>query len=398
MSVSESPYGNALERVRQRVAFLACGIPSPAEIEDLAAVVVGQSVAERRWWLKRGGREVVERPRAGVPLVHALAWRAFACRLEGPETGLHLARAAVQVAEALRDEQPLAAPLAAGRAHAWMVLANAQRIVGELEAAEASWARVDRVMPDPRRDPLLAGDVARLKGWLRKDQRRFDEAEALFREAMLRYEVLLGDRARGVSARIGLAACLFAAGRLEEAFWESWRAGERLDAAQTPHHALEILHNQVLILAELGRRRQALFVLRKARVLYHHLAGPVFRLRALWLKGRLHSGLQEWEDAAYCLQTVRSGFVARDMAYDAALAALDLALAYAHLRKDRQVRELAEQMYPVFVSQRIPREASATLLLFADAAQDWRATAELIARCIAELDALQRPGRVATAS
>jgi hypothetical protein len=80
------------------------------------------------------------------------------------------------------------------------------------------------------------------------------------------------------------------------------------------------------------------------------------------------------------------------MPYDAALVSLDLALVWAENRDFRRVALLASEMYPVFLSQEIPREAAATLLLFADAARERRATLQSIAGTVAELQALGRRG------
>ena len=65
---------------------------------------------------------------------------------------------------------------------------------------------------------------------------------------------------------------------------------------------------------------------------------------------------------------VREGFLEWGSGYDAALAALDLALLYADEGRSAEMRRLARAMAPVFRAQDVHREALAALLLFVEAA------------------------------
>jgi hypothetical protein len=398
MPASDNAYGDALTRVRHRLAFLAAALPPAERLEELAAQVARLSVPERRRWLRRGGLGVVRNPSLGLALVHILAGRAFSFRHREPAEGLYWAWAAVQLAEALSAGKPFRAPLADARAEAWLQLANAQRIAGDLARAEASWRRVDAVLPAGTGDAVLAAEVALLKASLRRWQRRLEEAEKLGWEAVLRSEGLGPDRERAVRARIDLGYTYRLASRFEDAFWITWAAAQRIDPSRDPVNALGIVHNFAHILSDMGCHQHALWLVERNRLLYRRVAGPVLRLRAALFRGRLHHRLGEHERAVQFLEAARCGFRDRGMAYDAARASLDLALVYAELRQARKVKELAVEMYPVFLSQAIPQEAAAALLLFADAAEDYRAPAALIARCIQELEDFERTGRRAPGS
>lgn len=78
------------------------------------------------------------------------------------------------------------------------------------------------------------------------------------------------------------------------------------------------------------------------------------------------------------LEYVAGELVARAIAFDAARACLDLA--QLHLRQGRraEVKRLAGQMVAVFKAQRVHREALAAVLLFQEAAEQDRATIELV--------------------
>ena len=66
------------------------------------------------------------------------------------------------------------------------------------------------------------------------------------------------------------------------------------------------------------------------------------------------------------------------MSYDAALIALDEAHALLQGHRNLQCADLPRAMVGVFEALQIDREATAALLLFAEAAKELRATAELI--------------------
>jgi tetratricopeptide (TPR) repeat protein len=236
---------------------------------------------------------------------------------------------------------------------------------------------------------LLAAEVPEFQAALRRDQRRLQESEVLLREAITRYEQVLHDSHLAGRARISLGTTYLVAGRPAESLRESCEAAIHLDPRREPRFVVGIFHNLSLCLSDLGRKRAAVCLLQTARPLYDLLAGPLFRLRATWLEGRLYLGLKDWLSAAACFEAARRAFIERALRYDAALVALELALVYAENRDFRRVALLAAEMYPVFLSQEIPREASASLLLFADAARERRVTARSIAATIAEISALR---------
>jgi hypothetical protein len=65
------------------------------------------------------------------------------------------------------------------------------------------------------------------------------------------------------------------------------------------------------------------------------------------------------------------------MGYDAALVSLDLAIVYAHQHRLDELKQLALEIVPVFESRDVHREAIAALVMFQQACQEERLTAEL---------------------
>jgi hypothetical protein len=68
------------------------------------------------------------------------------------------------------------------------------------------------------------------------------------------------------------------------------------------------------------------------------------------------------DEAERALLSVRAGFLDRKLGYDAALVSLDLAMLYLRQSRTAELKELAEQMHPVFEAEDIHREALAALL------------------------------------
>ena len=83
------------------------------------------------------------------------------------------------------------------------------------------------------------------------------------------------------------------------------------------------------------------------------------------------------------LEQVRGEFTTREIAYDAALVSLELAVLYLEDGRTSEVRILARQMLWIFRAQGVHREALAALKLFCEAAEREQATVDF-ARRVAE--------------
>ena len=100
------------------------------------------------------------------------------------------------------------------------------------------------------------------------------------------------------------------------------------------------------------------------------------------------------------LRLVRDEFVAEGIGYDAALASLDLAKIYLGQGRTAETRQLAAEMHSIFISREIHREALVALVFFQRAAEQERATVQLVEEVTSYLRRAQsNPGlRFETAS
>ena len=89
---------------------------------------------------------------------------------------------------------------------------------------------------------------------------------------------------------------------------------------------------------------------------------------------------------------MRRYFTTKGIAYDAALASLEVAVLYLEEDRTGEVKALAREMAPIFKAQGVHKEALASLRLFCEAASRGEATAELTRRVLEYLNkARQNP-------
>lgn len=117
-------------------------------------------------------------------------------------------------------------------------------------------------------------------------------------------------------------------------------------------------------LGRLGRYPEAEALLPKVREIALELNNDLELVRVLWLEGWLAAGRGRRREARTALEQVQRDFVTRDLAYDAALVSLELAVLYLEEGRLKKVQALAMEMAPIFTSRQIHQEALAALRLF----------------------------------
>src|SRR3954452_24981243 len=90
-------------------------------------------------------------------------------------------------------------------------------------------------------------------------------------------------------------------------------------------------------------------------------------------------------EAQELLDRVRREFLSREIAYDTAVATLELAVLYLEDGRSAEVRTIAAELAPIFAAQRVARETLACVDLFCKAVQQETVTAELARGWLKEL-------------
>jgi hypothetical protein len=150
------------------------------------------------------------------------------------------------------------------------------------------------------------------------------------------------------------------------------------------------IHNRAYSLVDLERYEEARDLVVEHAGLYQ---GTTPLLRQQWLLGRIARGLGQLEAAEHTLFHTRRGFLRAQLPLDAALSGLDLALVYLDLGKHDELRDLAEEMLPVFKAQDIERETIASLLLFQQAAREQAVTRTMLEELAGYLQRARIPSR-----
>ena len=363
-------------------------LPAPLSgdaVEAASRALLAATVKERREVLHHHG------PAARIQVVADLVARGYALRHAAPREYLRMAQVANQCAYRYLCAPPALRP--AGRqlrAVALAFLANAYRILGRFTHAERCWLRRREGLGGEALPPLLRSLLCEMEASLARDRRQFDRALTLLEEARSLGQGPVPPQARGRLLLL-LSKTHNDRGDMDSVLPCLFEALECLARDRVaPDLAVTALHNLVDLLSELGQITRAAYLLRRYGWMYSVLGDPIKVIHGRWLFGNLLLKLGKPAAAAESLEMVRDTFLARDLPYQAALAGLELALAYSAQHRDYQVLLLARDMYPVFTAHGIPREASMVLLEFVEAAEAFRAKAELIEGVIRRVRRLER--------
>jgi tetratricopeptide (TPR) repeat protein len=256
----------------------------------------------------------------------------------------------------------------------WYTLAtasmgNARRAAGDLQQASQLFLLARQVIAEHGvTDPAVVARVDDLLGSLRKDQRRFAEAEKLLKRAAVQFRLIEApdDTARCL---IILGDTYLASGAPERAIEATQSALAILGPESDAHLQVCARYNLALQLVGADRHEEALAQLTLDEELYRRFPEPWLELRLVWLRGDIAAGTGNVLAAERAYRETRDGFVAQGVGYDAAMVSLDLAVLFLRQGRTDEVRRLAEEMLPIFQAQDVHREAFAALALFQEAAR-----------------------------
>lgn len=294
-----------------------------------------------------------------------------------PADAVALAELATAISERLDEARYSAAAVHDLRARAWGQLGSSLRIQNRVWDAQKALDTARQHLERGSGDPAERCRLLVLQAALYGELKRFDEAFALL------------DRVIGLAERCGeehlRGSALIRKARLaaqrddQETAVELLRQGVALiDPDEDPRLVLVAGHNLVHMLADTGRYREARERLDETRALHLQFGGRIDHVRFRWLEAKVYQGLGWLEQAAELYEEVRHAFIEEGLGYDVALVSLELAAVHSQEGKHPEVRRLAEEMLPLFSSQKAHQEALAALLFFRDAARKEAATVPLI--------------------
>lgn len=355
-------------RLEQRLALISLEREAaPGLLEEL-----NREPAEKRRALTRSNR------RFQTPAVcELLIERSFGEGFRDSARARELAELAIEVACQLDGQSYGRSVVQDLKARAWAYLGNARRLGTDFTGAEQAISFAEELAEDGSADPLEEARILDFKASLLRDEGRLEEAAQLLDVVIDIYEEVK-DLHRQGRALISKAICLGDAGQPEKAV-ELISAGLSLiQLNQDPRLVLMARHNLMWFLSACGRYEQAMRQLERLRPAYQEFPDPWFKLRLIWLQGRIARGLGRFEEAETCLREVQRRTLEQDHGYDATLVTLDLADFYLQQGRIADVRQLIEAMLPVLLSQNTHRQAIVALVAFQQAAEANRLTPHLV--------------------
>jgi tetratricopeptide (TPR) repeat protein len=306
-----------------------------------------------------------------------------------PEEMLALAIANATFAEHLDPTAFVPGAVHDLQARAYAELGNARRITNDFPNAEADFWRAAQRARMGSRDLLLAARLDDLAASLYRSARRFEPALLLLDRAYATYRKLGEDHLAGRTL-INKGIAKGAGGDVFEAI-ALLRQGVRLvDRERDPALLLAGVHNLIAFEVDGGQFVVGRELLQEHTELYERHGGFFDRLRLRWLEGRVAAGLGELAEAEGALLAARAGFAEHRLAYVEALISLDLAALWLRQGRKDEIRPLVEEMLGTFRALDIRREATAVLLMLAEAAAAERLTPALLRSAAARLRRLER--------
>ena len=227
------------------------------------------------------------------------------------------------------------------RGYAWIFIANARRVGGDMVLAGEGFALARELW-----EAGAAADAGLLAEWrlpsLEASWRRhhgdFGRAMELHKEALR----LATPEAKG---RI----LLNRAGTLEQ-MDEPEQALAALDEAELliagqsdPSCLFGLYFNRAVNLCALGKFQEAEALLEPIGEMALDLGHELNGFRVVWLRGRVDAGLGRERQAIKAFEQVRQAFRGKRIAYDFAKATLELAILYRSQGKVLEVKNLAQQ-------------------------------------------------------
>jgi tetratricopeptide (TPR) repeat protein len=374
---TERSYGKMIDAALRRLEPRLClAQREQAEAPALLAELLQEPRDRRAALLDAGGRF------RSLGLAQLLSERSHAARLDDGRQAAEMAELALALLDRLDAETYGARLLADARAHVWALLANARRILSDLRGADQAFTAAEADLARGTGDRLERAFLLHRKASLRRAQRRFAEAADLLDSTVAIY-LRAGDLQQAAAALVTLAFVHLRTDDEERALAELRRAAELNDPEVNPRLALDIQHNMIVVLANSGRHLEAQALMARSGELYRRHGDPVLELRRLWIAGQLARAGGDLDLAASLFRQVREGFIERGIGHDVALVSLELASLCAQRGEMAEVRRLAEECVPIFLSLDVQPEILAAFALFQQAALAERATVEMIDRVAA---------------
>lgn len=253
---------------------------------------------------------------------------------------------------------------------------NARRVIGSsLPAAEQSFTEARRLwnLGSDAAGLMSEAHLLDMEASLRRALRQFDRAFKLHDDAL---KMALPEEVGSIL--LNKAVTYQHNFEYEEALQTLTQAEAAIDSERQPRLQHCVLFNRTSCLCLLGRADEAMPIVEEVRRFAELLRNKVDLVRALWLEANCSLSLGRKEEALSKMKRVRWAFNIEGLPFDYGLASLDMASIYRETGQVEEIKNLAAEMLEIFKAQKVHREGIAAVLLFWEAAEKERVTAELV--------------------
>ena len=265
----------------------------------------------------------------------------------------------------------------AAKTRAWAYLGNSLRILSDFRRAERAFQMAELFFSQSWLDPLDEALLLELKSSLRRAQRRFDESLRLLDDAILLYRELHETHLEGRTLMLkGLG--LQYTGDFPGATTCFRESLSLLDETEEPRLAVLCRFNLVHCLYDSGHAGEAAVLIPEARRLMEQFGTSSDLLHLRGLEGAVAAALGKPAEAEQAFLEVKEAFTNCLAAFDAALVTLELASLYSRQGRTAEVKQLVEEIIPIFQSCEVPQEALAALIVLRKAAEMEQLTLGLV--------------------
>lgn len=338
--------------------------------------------------LERPAQELYINGVPGLRTEEFAGWLASRSRLAitwDPESAVRLAKLSILSSESLGTNPRALAAMRMGQA--------LRRARGDYLGAD-TWFEKSRVLlQDEEGDPRLLAKLLRLQGTSRYVQSRSEEAIPLF-DAATRIYKSLGDLEGVGKTQVDQAGAIEETQGSEAAIGSLLKACCYVDFDRNPRFALVIAQSLSVFHANLGNTDLAVSYLDVARDLMKEQgSAPADTLRMDWSAGRILAQAGRPAESATLLSKARDGFVDLGLGAEAGQISLDLGLSLLSLGRMSELKEVAQEMLPLFRSRLLHKEALAAIEFFRTATLAETITATQIQAVADFLNELESNGK-----
>ena len=310
----------------------------------------------------------------GSHLVHLLLNQAEQEFTRNPEEAKNFAHLAHKVVR----HSPAELSAVETEALVYAYLGNAYRAADDRRQADSHFLNARKfVHQNVVREPAVLARIDELEGSLRKDQRRFGEAEEMLSRALFLFGMSGGRPGDMGRVLVNLANLYFVQGKIVAAIEMTRYALQLLSPSSHARLYTMARYNLALQLTEHGETEEAAGILESDADLFAQMPEPWAQLRLLCIRAKIATARGDLAAARSLFEEARSGFIAGGIGFDAAIVSVELALIHLRTGDLEAVKALAEGIVQVMQAQDVHREVMAALLLFPEAARREALTVQL---------------------